>query len=207
MRRSLSLLLIAAAAACGRASPLPPPRTPQTTGTIAIAGLQAPVRVVFDQMGVPHVYAANTPDLFTAQGFVQAQDRLFQIDLWRRASLGRLAEILGANFIDRDGMTRRIQYHGDPDAEWASYGRDARTIAEAFVGGINAYVSLARERLPEEFRAAGWPPSYWLASDLLNRTDAFVTSTGAFEEISRDGLPDGVGDAVRLVGTPPFLIG
>ena len=207
MRRSLLLLVVGASAACGRASPLPPPLTPQTTGTIAIAGLQAPVRVVFDQRGVPHIYAVNTPDLFVAQGFVQAQDRLFQIDLWRRASQGRLAEILGANFIDRDAMTRRIQYHGDPDLEWASYGRDARTIAEAFVRGINAYVSLARERLPEEFRAAGWPPSYWFAGDLLNRTDAFVTSSGALDEISRAGLPDVVGDAVRLVGTPPFLIG
>ncbi len=153
------------------------------------------------------MYAGNRDDLFVAQGFVQAQDRLFQIDLWRRASQGRLSEILGANFMERDAMTRRIQYRGDPAAEWASYGPEAHAIAEAFVRGVNACVSLARERLPEDFRVAGWPPSYWSADDLVNRTDAFVTSVGALDAVRRAALPDVVADAIRLVGTAPFLVG
>jgi penicillin amidase len=170
-------------------------------------GLTAPVRVVRDRAGVPHIYASNTADLFVAQGFVQAQDRLFQIDLWRRSAQGRLSEILGANFIDRDAMTRRIQYRRDTDAEWASYGPDAHAIAEAFVRGINAWVSIARTQVPQEFVDARWPPAYWQAEDLLNRTDAFLDSTGALDAIRARRLPDAVADAVRLVGTAPFLAG
>ena len=207
MRRSLPLLCWVVVAACRTTPAPPPPLVPQTAGTIAIAGLAAPVRVVYDSVGVPHIYAGNRDDLFVAQGLVQAQDRLFQIDLWRRASQGRASEILGANFVDRDAMTRRIQYHGDVAAEWASYGPDAHAIAAAFVRGINAYVSLARERLPEEFRIAGWPPSYWVAEDLLNRTDAFVMSGGAVDAMRLAAFPEVVADAVRSIGAPPFLVG
>ena len=198
---------MAVGAACRAAPAPPPPIVPQTTGTIAIAGLASPVRIVYDSWGIPHIHAENPEDLFVAQGFVQAQDRLFQIDVWRRASQGRLSEILGANFLDRDTMTRRIQYHGDAAAEWASYGPDAHAIAEAFVRGINAYVSLARERLPEEFRIAGWPPSYWVADDLLNRTDAFTMSAGATDAGRLAAFPEVVADAVRSIGAPPFLVG
>ena len=156
---------------------------------------------------MPHIYAGNEVDLFFAQGFVQAQDRLFQMDLWRRASQGRLSEILGANFIDRDAMTRRIQYSGDRSAEWASYPAGAEAIADAFVRGINAWVSIARDRLPEEFVQARWPPAYWRADDLLNRTDAFLESSGAQEDVRRKNLPSVVADALRLVGTQPFVAG
>src|SRR5207237_6441685 len=113
-------------------------------------GLSAPVRVVRDRWGVPHIHAETTDDLFFAQGFVQAQDRLFQMDLWRRSAQGRLAQVLGPNFIERDAMTRRVQYRGALDAEWASYGADAHAIAEAFVRGINAGVAVAGSNPPEE---------------------------------------------------------
>src|SRR5881628_211385 len=95
--------------ACSRTAPPPPPLVAQVSGTIE-AAVSAPVRVVRDTWGIPHIYAQTADDLFFAQGFVQAQDRLFQLDLWRRAALGRLSEVLGGNFIDRDTMTRRIQY-------------------------------------------------------------------------------------------------
>ena len=138
-------LCVLAAAACRAAPPAaPPPLVAQVSGTIEIDGLGAPVRVVRDRWGVPHLYAQSAPDLFVAQGFVKAQDRLFQMDLWRRSAQGRLAEVLGPNFIERDAMTRRVQYRGDLDAEWASYGPDARAIATAFVRGVNAWVALAR---------------------------------------------------------------
>jgi acyl-homoserine lactone acylase PvdQ len=225
--------------ACGRTQPPPPspPLVPQLSGTIAVAGLSTPVRIVRDRWGVPHIYARSEDDLFFAQGFVQAQDRLFQMDLWRRSAQGRLSEALGPNFIERDAMTRRVQYRGDPDAEWASYGPDAKTIAEAFVRGVNAWVTLARERPPEEFVLAGWKPELWSPDDLLNRTEAFTASGDAFDEIFRARLaatvgaararlllpderafdipaeldvaavPDLVADAIRRVGTPPFFMG
>jgi acyl-homoserine lactone acylase PvdQ len=192
------------AAGCGRSAP-PPPLVAQVDGSITLAGLTAPVQVVRDRWGVPHLTAQNADDLFTAQGFVQAQDRLFQMDLWRRSAQGRLAQVLGANFVDRDAMTRRMQYRGDLDAEWASYGPDARAIAGAFVRGINAWVALARERPPEDFVRAGWKPEFWSATDLLNRTDAFLASGDALDEIAARHLNDVVADAVRSVGTAPFF--
>jgi penicillin amidase len=204
---------------------------------MTIEGLGAPVRVVRDTWGVPHIYAQNADDLFFAQGFVQAQDRLFQMDLWRRSAQGRLSEVLGPNFIERDAMTRRMQYRGDVSADWNSYGPDAIAIARAFVRGVNAWVQLARDRPPEEFVLAGWKPEEWSADDLLNRTEAFTASGDALDEVFRarlvaavglprarlllpgdrglDGpvvvepgvVPDLVAEAIRRAGTPPFFLG
>jgi hypothetical protein len=186
---------------------------------------------------VPHIYAASQDDLFLAQGFVQAQDRLFQMDLWRRSAQGRLSEVMGPNFIERDAMTRRMQYRGDPDAEWASYGPDAKAIAGAFIRGVNAWVALARERPPEEFVLAGWRPEPWTVDDLLNRTEASpaaaTRSTRCFARawsrrsaspgpdlllpgdraidvpagLDTSVVPDLVAEALRRVGTPPFFLG
>src|ERR1043166_7506133 len=144
---------------CGGRETAPQPRRapslPQTRGELTVTGLSQPVRVVRDRWGIAHITAANEHDLFFAQGFVQAQDRLFQMDLWRRSAQGRLSQVLGPNFIDRDAMTRRVQYRGDLEAEWASYGSGARAIAEAFTTGINAWVVRARVDLPGIGRASG----------------------------------------------------
>jgi penicillin amidase len=93
------------------AATLAPPdgRLSQTSGSLDVSGLTDEVRVVRDRWGIPHIYAKNPDDLFFAQGFVQAQDRLFQIDLWRRSTQGRLAEILGADYVDRDRLTRLMR--------------------------------------------------------------------------------------------------
>jgi len=182
--------------ACERTAPAPaPPVPPPVAGTLEIDGLSAPVRIVRDTWGVPHIQAAGADDLFFAQGFVQAQDRLFQMDLWRRSAQGRLSEVLGANFISRDAMTRRIQYRGSLDEEWASYGTDTRAIASAFVRGINAWVAIVRENPPAPFQLAGWGPEFWRPEDLLNRTDAFLASSDALSEVSRARLVAAIGIA------------
>ena len=180
---------------CGRSAPRKPlaPHAPQTSGTVQLAGLQASVAVVRDASGIPHITASNTDDLFFAQGFVQAQDRLFQMDLWKRSVQGRLSEVLGANFIQRDSMTRRVQFRGDLDREWSSYGPDTRRIAVAFTNGINAWVRIARQDLPEEFALAGWAPEFWRPEDLLNRTDAFLASRNALDELFRARLVAALG--------------
>src|SRR5262245_22995442 len=208
MRRSvLPLALVVSAwtgmAACRREAP--PPLVADLSGTAVVPALSAPVRVVRDTWGVPHIYAQTQDDLFVAQGFVQAQDRLFQMDLWRRSVQGRLAQVLGPNFIERDAMTRRIQYRGDLEAEWASYGADVKAVAAAFVRGVNAWVLLARERPPAEFGRAGWKPEFWSPLDLLNRTDAFVASGDVMHEIEARQLSGVVADVVRRAGAPPFF--
>ncbi len=236
----MCLLGVLAAPACRR--PAPPAATPAVvplppvSGSLALPGITEPVRIVRDRWGVPHIYARNEHDLFFAQGFVQAQDRLFQMDLWRRSAQGRLSEVLGLNFVERDAATRRIQYHGDAAADWASYGPGVKTIAEAFVAGINAWVNEARVHVPEEFTVAGWLPETWSPEDLLNRTDAFVAA-GADADVFRarlvaalgeqradlwlaggapyrppaglaiDAVPPVVGEALRRAGTAPFFLG
>ena len=188
------------------APPAPTPAAlPQVSGTLTVDGLTAPVRVVRDRWGVPHIYARNQDDLFFAQGFVQAQDRLFQMDLWRRSVQGRLSEVLGSNFLERDAMTRRMQYRGDMRAEWASYGPDTEAIAIAFVRGVNAWVDIALEQLPEEFTHAGWRPERWKAEDLLNRTDAFVASSNAIDEVLRARLIAAVGARQADALLPPAV--
>src|SRR6476619_4309791 len=80
-------------------------------------------------------------------------------------------------------MTRRKQYQGDMSAEWERYGPGVEAIAGSFVRGVNAWIDLAGERLPEAFALAGWRPEPWRSEDLLNRTDAFVESANARDEV------------------------
>ena len=185
-----------AGSACRRTEPAPAaPAGPQVSGTLRLPGLRGDVRVDRDAFGIPHITASNTDDLFFAQGFVQAQDRLFQMDLWKRAAQGRLAEVMGANFIQRDSMTRRIQFRGDFEREWQSYGPDTRGIAVAFTNGINEWVRLARQQLPEEFVLAGWEPELWKPEDLLNRTDTYLASSAALDDLVRARLVATLGPA------------
>src|SRR5438477_4254000 len=109
-------------------------------GTIKLAGLRQSVTVLRDRWGVPHIYAGNQHDLFFAQGFVAAQDRLFQMELWKRSGQGRLAEVLGKFAIDRDRFARLLKYRGDVRREYKSYATDTLSILSAFTDGINAYI-------------------------------------------------------------------
>src|SRR5262245_45502787 len=90
----------------------------QTEGEIRLSGLREPVEILRDRWGVAHVYAKNADDLFFAQGFVAAQDRLFQIDWWRRLGAGETAEVIGEDGVEADRFARLIRYRGDLDAEW-----------------------------------------------------------------------------------------
>src|SRR5262245_23723476 len=108
-------------------------RLAQIDGRITIPGLDSSVEVRRDRWGVPHIYARTEHDVFFAQGFVAAQDRLWQMEMWRRQAEGRLAEVLGAKAVERDRMARLFRYRGSADAEWAAYGPNAKAIVSAFV--------------------------------------------------------------------------
>ena len=178
-------------------------RLAQINGTITVPGLVDEVRVVRDRWGIPHIYASNADDLFFAQGFVQAQDRLFQIDLWRRSGQGRLAEILGPDYIERDRLARLLRYRGDMEAEWESYAPDARQLITQFVQGINAWVAIAKENPPIEFTLAGHEPEVWSPEDLLSREEAFFASTNATREVLRARLVSAVGAERAALLLPP----
>ncbi|MGH3376631.1 MAG: penicillin acylase family protein, partial [Actinoallomurus sp.] len=157
------------------------------TTTYAVPGLESSVEILIDTWGVPHVYAGSRVDLFVAQGFNAARDRLFQIDLWRRRGLGLLSEVFGEAYVEHDRAARLFLYRGDMHAEWLAYGSDTKRVTSAFVRGVNAYVALCREHpehLPPEFEELGYRPAYWEPSDV-----ARIRSHGLFynleEEVAR----------------------
>jgi penicillin amidase len=150
-----------------------------------VQGLREPVEILRDKWGVPHIYAKNTSDLFFAQGWMAAKDRLFQIDLWRRAGTGKLSEVMGASEIGRDRIARLVRYRGDWAKEWESYSPDAREIVAAFVNGINAYIRSLNGKRPLEFRIAGYDPAPWTPEDVVSRVAGLGMTSNLIEEIQR----------------------
>lgn len=177
----------------------------QLEGEIEIPGLKESVEVLRDRWGIAHIYANNADDLFFAQGFVAAQDRLFQIDLWRRMGVGETAEIVGKSGLTADRFARLLKYRGDPEAEWASYSPDARRIATAFTHGINAYIDHIGDRLPIEFQLLGVRPKKWQAEDCLGRISGILMSRNFRNELARAELVAAVGveKARRIKPTDP----
>ena len=169
------------------------------SGTEQVPGLHASVRVQRDRWGVAHIYARDQHDLFFAQGFVSAQDRLFQMELWKRAGQGRLAEILGPSAVQRDINARRLRYRGDMTQEYRSYAPDAQDILEAFTAGINAYMAdiqrPGHSGLPVEFRLAGFRPEPWKPQDCLNRLAAYAMMANASDELLHAQLVATLGPA------------
>lgn len=138
--------------------------------TVPVAGLRQPVDILTDKWGVPHIYAQNTADAFFAQGFNVARERLFQIDLWRRRGLGRMAAAMGPSYVEQDRAARLFLYRGSIEEEWAAYGPDARRITESFVAGINAYIDWLganKDQMPVEFGLVGYGPEKWEAADVV----------------------------------------
>ena len=142
----------------------------QIDGTLKAPGLKAPVEVIRDQAGIPHIYAQNHDDLFFAQGYVMAQDRLWQMEMWRRWREGRLSEIFGPAAFDYDARTRLMMFRGPyDDAEWKSYHPDAERLFTAYANGINAFVAANKDRLPVEFALTGVVPEPWTAKTVTLR--------------------------------------
>jgi penicillin amidase len=143
-------------------------------GELRVPGLKASVEIVRDRWGVPHIYAQNTDDLFFAQGYVMAQDRLWQMDMWRREREGRMAEILGAAAIGRDRQARLLKYRGPMDArEWTSYHPEGKRLFDAYAAGVNAFIKERANNLPVEFKLTGLTPEPWTAETVVLRTATF----------------------------------
>lgn len=173
-------LLASPAIARDKPNPLASARQTKTD----VAGLNAPAQILVDVWGIPHIYAGNEHDLFFLQGFNAARDRLWQIDLWRKRGLGLLARDFGPAYAEQDKALRLFLYRGDMNAEWAAYGPKAKTYADAFVAGVNAYVADVRagkRPLPIEFRIAGTMPDPWTADDVVRIRSHGLTRNVASE--------------------------
>ena len=124
---------------------------PQIDGTAQVAGLQAPVEILRDAWGVPHIYAENSRDLFFAQGYAHAQDRFFQMEFSRRIGQGRLSEMLGETALENDQFIRTLGWWRTALEEEASLEGEAKLVLEAYAEGVNAYVEGHRDALALEF--------------------------------------------------------
>ncbi len=182
--------------------------TPVERQTLTQPGLQAPVEIVVDRWGIPHIYAASTHDVFFAQGWNAARDRLWQLDLWRKRGLGRLSESFGPDFLAQDRATRLFLYRGDTDAEWAAYGPDAKAWSQAFVAGINAYVGqvlAGAAPLPVEFELTSSRPAAWEVDDLVRIRSHGISNNAESEALrARVAAAGGLeADRIRRKLDPP----
>ena len=140
---------------------------PQLDGTVVASGLTAKVRVVRDEQGVPTIEAATLEDLFFAQGYVTAQDRLWQMDLMRRAAAGELSEIIGQETLKMDREQRILGIRQVAEAAEKSISPRDHSYFDAYTRGVNAFMESHRDRLPLEFRLMKYQPSPWTITDSL----------------------------------------
>ncbi|UTE79422.1 penicillin acylase family protein [Rossellomorea sp. KS-H15a] len=142
---------------------------PVTTGTLTLKGLSKEVTIIRDNDGVPHIHAQNEKDLYMAQGYVQAQDRLFQMDLSRRQASGRLSEVVGEKAVDRDKFFRTFGLRRAAEVSFTAYPDEAKQLLEWYAEGVNAYMEEAQDggRLPIEFTLLGYKPEKWTPIDSL----------------------------------------
>ena len=148
-----------------------PSRTaPQYEGVIFTPGLYDSVTVYRDERGMPHIYATSEHDLYMAVGFVSAQERLWQMDLIRRSTTGRLSEILGKSFLQSDIFSRCLQVK--EKSKLVVENEDPEIIAcmQAYADGVNSFINSAGKRLPLEFRLLSYTPEPWSLEDIVNIT-------------------------------------
>ena len=140
---------------------------PQRDGTAHLAGLSAPVIVTYDSLGVPNISASNLPDLFFTQGYITAQDRLWQMDMTRRFASGDLAVILGPKYLKYDREQRILGLRQVAEKAAAKMDLQQRAQFDAYAAGVNAYIEQHRKTLPLEFRFLGYAPHVWTVEDSL----------------------------------------
>jgi penicillin G amidase len=138
---------------------------PVLDGDVHLAGLSAPVTVRRDAHGVPHIDAANEDDLFAAQGYVTAQDRLWQMDLYRRNAKGELAEVLGGSLVNHDIAQRVLGFGKAARRIYASLPVDDRRRLDDYARGVNLFIDQHPETLPVEFRLLMYKPKPWSGED------------------------------------------
>ncbi len=113
---------------------------PKTSGAVSVQGLKAPVEILRDKYGVPHIYAQQAEDLFFAQGYAHAQDRFWQMEFSRRAAAGRLAELFGKKLLETDIFLRTLGFERVAKQEYGLLDDEAKRYLDAYVAGVNAYI-------------------------------------------------------------------
>ncbi len=163
---------------------------PQISGTLPTPGLAAPVTITRDPRGIPSLRARSFDDLLFAQGFVTAQDRLFQMDTLRRHAAGELAEILGAGLVSHDRLQRTLALGPTADRILTELPPDQIHAFERYASGVNAAIAVQQHHLPLEFHLLAYDPRPWTARDsVLVSLVLFEDLTNAFpQKLNREAL-------------------
>ncbi len=160
----------------------------ETSNKLYISGLNEPVEIIRDQWGINHIYANNQHDLFFAQGYAAAKDRLFQFEIWRRQSTGTVAEILGERELKRDIGTRLFKFRGDMNQEMDHYHKNGTEIITAYTKGVNAYIeeiNQSPENLPIEFKLLNIKPVKWTPEVVISRHQGLLGNINDELQIGR----------------------
>ncbi|MBI2171743.1 MAG: penicillin acylase family protein [Chloroflexi bacterium] len=143
-------------------------RMPPLEGTLALKGLDGPVRIMRDKHGVPHAQCASTHDMWFAQGFLHAQERLWGMERTRRFFHGTLSEVIGEGTLNADRLYRRVGLMRAAHREWPHLEQAGREVAQAYAAGVNAYLDQGYP-LPVEFEILGYEPAPWEPVDVTGR--------------------------------------
>ena len=162
------LIVLAAVCALGWLRSRTLAALPTLDGDVAAVGLSAPVTVRRDAHGVPHIDAANQDDLWFAQGYVTAQDRLWQMDLYRRNANGELAEIIGSSVVNRDIAQRLFGFRKTAHRIYDNLTADDRRRLDDYARGVNLYITQHQDTLPVEFRILMYKPRPWTGADSIS---------------------------------------
>lgn len=142
-------------------------RLPQMDGSIELGGLRGGAEIFRDEWGVPHIYADNEHDLFFAQGFAHAQDRLWQMEVNRRIACGRVSEFIGPQLLEIDRIARILGFRRTAEQDYENLPDDVRLILESYVDGVNAVIGGSGAGLPVEFTLLRRKPERWTVLDSL----------------------------------------
>lgn len=164
----LGLVLIAALAGFILITGIKRGALPRYKGELEITGLESEVTVYRDERGMPHIYADNEHDLYFTTGFVVAQERLWQMDLIRRATTGRLSEIFGESYIKTDLFLRSLDMTTKSKRILGNQDTAIIDCMKSYADGVNAYIASAGKKLPPEFRILGYQPDTWKLEDIAN---------------------------------------
>ncbi len=179
---------------------------PSTQGTQRVQGINAPIEILRDEYGVPTIIAGSEDDLAFGEGFVHAQDRLWQMDMQRRIATGRLSELFGRETVPFDRMFRIVGLRRAVDRIAATLPAETRTALEAYAAGVNAFLAGSKGRYPVEFDLLRYDPEPWNVSDclLIGRLMAWELNLAWWTDLTLGAIGEKVGPQDLLDVMPPY---
>jgi penicillin G amidase len=205
----VAVMLVTAVALLAWASRRP---FPAIDAEIELPGLEGPVEIVRDSLGIPHIYAATSHDLFMAQGFVHAQDRFWQMDTWRHIGAGGVAEMFGEDHVETDAFLRTMGWRRLAEEQYAAASNETRGYLDAYASGVNAYLEMrSPAELGFEYTILGltnrdYEPEPWEPADTLvwGKVMAWDLRGNIDDEIDRALLLGGLAPDVVEGLYPPY---